>query len=55
MTKSIGHKPEFWENFRFLIEEAVKLKIYTPIDYKKTKQPYCGMDITDNPYFDYKK
>jgi hypothetical protein len=51
-TKSIGHTPEFWENFRFLIEEAVKIKIYTPVDYKKKNQPYCGMDITDNPYFD---
>ena len=51
-TKSIGHTPEFWENFRFLLEEAVDLKIYDPVDYKKKHQPYCGMDITDNPYFD---
>ena len=51
-TKSIGHTPEFWENFRFLLKEAVDLKIYDPVDYKKKHQPYCGMDITDNPYFD---
>ena len=52
MTKSIGHKPEFWENFKFLLENAVKIKIYTPIDYNKQQVSYCGMDITDNPLYD---
>ena len=52
MTLSIGHKPEFWQNFKFLIKNAVKINIYTPIDYKKDPQQYCGMSITDNPLFD---
>ena len=52
MTKSIGHKPEFWENFKFLLENAVKIKVYTPIDYNKQHVSYCGMDITDNPLYD---
>lgn len=51
-TKSIGHNDEFWNNFKFLISEANKIQIYTPVDYKKEKQHYCGMDIKDNPYFD---
>jgi len=51
-TKSIGHKDEFWNNFKFLLENAKKIGIYTPKDYKKTPQDYCGMKITDNPYFD---
>lgn len=51
-TKSIGHKDEFWNNFKFLLEEAVQIGLYNPVDYKKTPQEYCGMDITDNPYFD---
>lgn len=51
-TKSIGHKDEFWENFKFLLENAKEIKIYKPQDYKKTPKEYCGMDITDNPYFD---
>ena len=51
-TKSIGHKDEFWNNFKFLLEEAKKIGIYNPVDYKKQPQEYCGMDITDNPYYD---
>lgn len=52
MTVSIGHKKEFWENFKFLICEAKEIKIYKPVDYKKNPQMYCGMTIKDSPYFD---
>ena len=51
-TKSVGHNDEFWENFKFLLENAVEMKIYKPVDYKKKPQEYCGMKITDSPYFD---
>ena len=51
-TKSIGHKDEFWENFKFLLTESSKIGVYKQVDYKKNPQPYCGMSITDNPYFD---
>jgi len=53
MTKSIGHKQEFWRNFKFLLQNAKQIGIYQPIDYKKKPKEYCGMDITDNPYYDY--
>jgi hypothetical protein len=51
-TKSIGHKTEFWDNFRFLLENAKEAGIHEPIDYKEKPTTYCGMDIHDNPYFD---
>ncbi len=51
-TKSIGHNKEFWDNFKFLIQEANEIQIYVPIDYSKENQGYCGMKIKDNPYFD---
>ena len=35
MTASVGHTEEFWNNFKFLLENAVELKLYTPVDYKK--------------------
>lgn len=54
MTKTEGHKQEFWQNFKFLLEQSKEAGIYNPIDYKKTPQPYCGMDITDNPFYDFK-
>ena len=52
MTESIGHKTEFWQNFKFLLENAVKTKLYNPVDYKKKNTKYCGMTISDNPYYD---
>jgi len=50
-SKSIGHNSEFWENFTFLIAEAEEFKLYTPIDYSKKNEEYCGMTITSSPYF----
>jgi predicted metal-dependent hydrolase len=52
MTKSIGHKQDFWNNFKFLLENAKSAGLYSPVDYKKNPESYCGMTITDNPYYD---
>mgnify|MGYP004406705025 CR=1 FL=1 len=52
MTKSIGHTKEFWQNMKYLLKNAAKIGIYTPIDYKRKPKEYCGMKITDNPYYD---
>jgi hypothetical protein len=52
MTVSIGHKQEFWQNFKFLLENAKTANIYEPIDYKKKPKEYCGMKISDNPFYD---
>ena len=52
-TISVGHTEEFWSNFKFLLQEAKKINIYEPIDYKNKPKRYCGMTITDNPYYDY--
>ena len=52
MTRSVGHKQEFWQNFKFLLENAKKSNIYIPIDYKKNSTEYCGLTINDNPYYD---
>jgi hypothetical protein len=51
-TKSIGHKDEFWENFKFLLGEAKEAGIHNPQDYKSEPKEYCGMKIKDNPYYD---
>jgi len=51
-TVSIGHTPEFWDNYKFLLINAEKISVYKPVDYKKNPQEYCGKKITDNPYYD---
>ena len=49
MTKSVGHTPEFWDNFRFLLKIAIKLKLYKNVDFNSDPQEYCGTKITDTP------
>jgi len=49
MTKSIGHTSEFWENFRFLLAHAIHWRMYTPVNFRRRPQPYCGTHITDTP------
>jgi len=52
MSKSIGHEDqEFWNNFKFLLDEAVKSNIYKKVDYSKNPKPYCGIKITDSPLY----
>uniref|UniRef100_A0A6C0D2D3 Uncharacterized protein n=1 Tax=viral metagenome TaxID=1070528 RepID=A0A6C0D2D3_9ZZZZ len=52
MTESIGHKSDFWENFKWLLENAKNAGIHDPVDYKNSPKEYCGMQIKDNPYYD---
>lgn len=49
MTKSTGHTPEFWDNFKFLLEEAEEAGVYKSVDYGATPVEYCGMTLNDNP------
>lgn len=48
-TESVGHTPEFWANFRWILEEAINVGVYTEQDFKSKPQPYCGIMITDSP------
>lgn len=49
MTKSVGHTKEFWDNFRILLRNAIKLGIYKRVNYNETPVEYCGTKITDDP------
>lgn len=53
-TETVGHKSDFWLNFKFLLEQAKDAGIHDPADYKKEPKQYCGMKINDNPYYDIK-
>ena len=51
MTTSEGHLQEFWKNFKFLLENAVRAHIYTAVDYGKRPIQYCGILIDENPLY----
>ena len=48
-TKSVGHTPEFWENFKWILEEAINTGIYKKQEFKLNNVEYCGITITNSP------
>lgn len=51
-TESIGHGPDFWNNFGWLLKEAEAIGIYTYTDFSAHPVSYCGVYITDSPRYD---
>lgn len=43
-----GHTDLFKRIFAFIATEAVKIKIYTKIEFEKNNMEYCGLTITDS-------
>jgi hypothetical protein len=52
ITATIGHGPDFWNNFGFLLKEAEQQGIYKHQDFKSHPVSYCGVSITDAPRYD---
>jgi hypothetical protein len=55
VTPSVGHEPEFWNNFAWLLKQAEANGIYTYQNFKAHPVSYCGLTITDSPAYDPKK
>ena len=51
-TESIGHEPEFWNNFGWILKEAEALNLYKYTDFAAHPVRYCGVAITDSPRYD---
>ena len=52
ITKTIGHGPDFWNNFAWLLQEAERVGVYKHRDFRAHPVSYCGMKITDQPTYD---
>jgi hypothetical protein len=51
-TESVGHGPDFWNNFGWLLKEAEGAGIYRYTDFQAHPVAYCGVNITDSPRYD---
>eukprot|EP00877_Chromochloris_zofingiensis_P014453 jgi/Chrzof1/9261/UNPLg00228.t1 len=47
-ASEIGHTKEFWDIFKFILQEAVSIGLYMPKDYKAEPQEYCGITISSS-------
>jgi hypothetical protein len=52
ITPTVGHGPDFWNNFAWLLEQAETLGVYRPQNFASHPVAYCGMKITDEPTYD---
>lgn len=50
-TASLGHTPEFWNHFAWLLKQAEHVKIYEYTDFAAHPVEYCGVHITDSPTY----
>ena len=50
-TSSIGHTPEFWNNFAWVLQQAESLNLYKYQDFAAHPVEYCGVQITDSPKY----
>jgi hypothetical protein len=48
MTEEVGHTTTFWENFKFLLREAVEMGIYKKVDYSKQPADFCGIKVSSS-------
>ena len=51
MNEEWGHGEGFWKLFQIVLIDAAECNIYTPINYRKYPQNYCGMVIDQSPLF----
>lgn len=49
MSTTVGHTPEFWTNFRRILQDGIQVGIYKQVNYSRSPTQYCGMHITDSP------
>jgi hypothetical protein len=52
ITSTIGHGPDFWNNFGWLLKQAEEKGFYKYQNFAAQPVPYCGVKITDSPMYD---
>ncbi len=51
-VESFDHPEEFWETFKFLLENSKEFGLHIPEDYAADPKRYCGLKIAYNPFYD---
>lgn len=46
MTQDYSHNKEFWDNFAFLVKNAIRIGIYKKINYQKNPAEFCNATLT---------
>lgn len=49
LTESVGHTGEFWDNFAWVLREAIRCGVWKYEDFQSNPKMYCGVKITSCP------
>lgn len=49
LTESVGHTGEFWDNFAWVLREAIRCGAWKYEDFQSNPKMYCGVKITSCP------
>jgi WLM domain len=55
ITSTIGHGPDFWNNFGWLLKIAEEKGLYKHQNFSAHPVSYCGVKITDAPIYNQSK
>lgn len=55
ITSTIGHGPDFWNNFGWLLKIAEEKGLYKHQNFSAHPVSYCGVKITDAPTYNQAK
>lgn len=47
-----GHGASFWSAFKLMLQNAVEIGIYTPVDYRVHPVNYCNLRVDYSPLYD---
>ena len=48
MTSDVGHTTGFWNNFKYILNEAIDMRLYKKTDYADRPADYCGIKINNS-------
>lgn len=48
-TSEVGHTQTFWDNFAWILEEAIQIGVYAEQDFESKPVRYCGVSISSSP------
>ncbi len=47
-TDEVGHTKKFWDNFKWILGEAIEISVYKKVDFEADPQSYCGISISSS-------
>jgi len=51
VSDCFGHTSDYWSNFKYILQLAIKINIYDKQNYNNNPEKYCGITINNSPLY----